>query len=212
MAKIWDITVPFRIDLPLWPGDPAPTMVPMKTMSGGHRCNVTRIDTGVHFGTHLDAPCHFIEGTKGVDSLALDVLVGDCVVGEIPGVMEITPNHLEALNLPPGTTRLLLKTRNSSLWDTPNHEFFKEFAALTADAAQWVVDRGIRLVGIDYLSIQLFADKVSTTHHVLLADEVIIVEGLDLRAVEPGAYHLTCLPMKLKDADGAPVRAILTEL
>jgi arylformamidase len=126
--------------------------------------------------------------------------------------MEITPNHLEALNLPPGTTRLLLKTRNSSLWDTPNHEFFKEFAALTADAAQWVVDRGIRLVGIDYLSIQLFADKVSTTHHVLLADEVIIVEGLDLRAVEPGAYHLTCLPMKLKDADGAPVRAILTEL
>lgn len=212
MTKIWDITVPFRTDLPLWPGDPQPSMTPMKSMSGGYRCNVTRLDTGVHFGTHLDAPCHFIEGTNGVDSLDLDVLVGECVVGEIPDEMEITPSHLDALDLPPGTKRLLLKTRNSALWDTPNHEFFKEFSALTADAAEWVVARGIRLIGIDYLSIQLFADEVSTTHHVLLGAEVIIVEGLDLRKVQPGAYRLTCLPMKLKNADGAPVRAILTEL
>jgi len=210
MTQIWDITVPFRTDLPLWPGDPPPTMTPMKCQAAGARCNVTRLDTGVHFGTHLDAPVHFIEGTKGVDQLDLGTLVGPCIVGLVPDVMEIAPRHLEALGLPEGTTRLLLRTKNSALWNTPAHEFDRDFAALTADAAQWVVDRGIRLIGIDYLSIQLFADRVSTTHLVLLGAEVIIVEGLDLRAVEPGAYELTCLPMKLAGADGAPVRAILT--
>lgn len=210
MTQIWDITVPFRTDLPLWPGDPPPSMTLMKCQAEGYRCNVTRLDTGVHFGTHLDAPVHFIEGGKGVDELALDVLVGPCVVGAVPDSAEIAPAHLDALGLPAGTTRLLLKTRNSDLWNKPDHAFFEDFAALTPEAAQWVVDRGIRLIGIDYLSIQRFADAVSTTHLVLLGAEVIIVEGLDLRAVRPGAYDLTCLPMKLAGADGAPVRAILT--
>ena len=210
MTQIWDITVPFRTDLPLWPGDPPPVVSLMKCQAAGYRCNVTRLDTGVHFGTHLDAPVHFIEGGKGVDQLDLDTLVGPCAVAEIPEVGGIEPAHLEALGLPPDTTRLLLKTRNSELWNQPDHEFFEDFAALTPEAAQWVVDRGIRLIGIDYLSIQRFADAVSTTHLVLLGAEVVIVEGLDLRAVEPGAYQLTCLPMKLADADGAPVRAILT--
>ena len=210
MTEIWDITVPYSTDLPLWPGDPAPTMTLMKCQADGYRCNVTRLDAGVHFGTHLDAPVHFIEGGKGVDELDLDILVGPCVVADVPDVKEITPDHLAALDLPATTTRLLLKTKNSALWDRPNHEFHKDFAALTADAAGWVVEHGIQLIGIDYLSIQLFADAVSTTHHVLLGAEVIIVEGLDLRAVTPGAYQLTCLPMKLVAADGAPVRAILT--
>jgi arylformamidase len=111
MTQIWDITVPFRTDLPVWPGDPVPSMTIMKCQADGYRCNVTRLDTGVHFGTHLDAPVHFIEGTKGVDELNLDVLVGACVVAEIPEVMEITPHHLEALDLPTGTIRLLLKTK-----------------------------------------------------------------------------------------------------
>ena len=210
MTEIMDITVAYRTDLPLWPGDPAPKMTLMKSQECGYRCNVTRLDTGVHFGTHLDAPCHFVEGGKAVEELNLDLLVGPCVVGEIPGVMEITPQHLEALNLPDGTKRLLLKTDNSDLWDKPNHLFHEGFAALTADAAQWVVDRGIGLIGIDYLSIQLFADAVSTTHLVLLSAEVIIVEGLDLREIAPRAYNLICLPMKIAGADGAPVRAILT--
>lgn len=210
MTQIWDITVPFRTDLPLWPGDPPPSMTLMKAQAAGARSNVTRLDTGVHFGTHLDAPVHFIEGGKGVDELALDDLVGPCVVGAVPETAEITPAHLDALGLPAGTRRLLLKTRNSALWNQPDHAFFEDFAALTPDAAQWVVDRGIRLIGIDYLSIQRFADAVSTTHLVLLGAEVVIVEGLDLRAVEPGDYELACLPMKLAGADGAPVRAILT--
>jgi len=212
MGKIWDITVPFRTDLPLWPGDPAPRTSLMKSVEGGYRCNVTRLETGVHFGTHLDAPCHFIEGGKAVEDLALDMLVGPCVVAEIPDTMEITPARLDTLHLPAGTRRLLLKTDNSRLWDRPDHEFHKGYAALTAEAARWVVDRGIGLIGIDYLSIQLFADAISTTHMVLLGAEVIIVEGLDLRAVAPGAYALTCLPLKLAGADGAPCRAILTEI
>lgn len=211
MAKIWDITLPFRTDLPLWPGDPAPRTSLMKSMEGGYRCNVTRLEMGVHFGTHLDAPCHFIEGGKAVDALALDMLVGPCVVAGIPEAAAITPAHLDALDLPADTRRLLLKTRNSALWDRPDHPFFEDYAALTPDAARWVVDKGIGLIGIDYLSIQRFADDVSTTHIVLLDAEVIIVEGLDLRAVGPGPYALTCLPMKLAGADGAPVRAILTE-
>jgi arylformamidase len=210
MSELKDITVAFRPDGPLWPGDPEPKMTLMKSMSGGYRCNVTRLDTGVHFGTHLDAPCHFIEGGKSVDQLDLGVLVGPCFVGEIPDVTEIEPAHLEALDLPDGTTRLLLKTKNSALWNDPAHSFDTEFAAITGDAAAWVVDRGIRLIGIDYLSIQLFADPVSTTHIVLLENEVIIVEGLDLRDVAPGAYNLTCLPMKIAGADGAPVRALLS--
>ena len=210
MPGIIDITVPFRTDLPLWPGDPAPRLSLMKSVEGGYRCNVTRIDTGVHFGTHLDAPCHFIEGGKSVDQLDMNVLVGPCFVGEIPDVAEITPDLLDGLNIPDGTVRLLLKTRNSALWATPNHDFDTDFAALTPDAAQWVVDRGIRLIGIDYLSIQRFADEVSTTHIVLLTEEVIIVEGLDLREATPGVYDLTCLPMKIAGSDGAPVRAILS--
>ena len=210
MKEIKDITVAFRPDLPLWPGDPAPIISLMKSQEGGYRCNVTRLDTGVHFGTHLDAPCHFIEGGKSVEELNLNLLVGTCFVGEIFGVMEITPKHLEALSIPDGTRRLLLKTDNSALWENPNHQFHKEYAALTAKGAQWVIDRGIGLIGIDYLSIQLFADVVSTTHLVLLGAEVIIVEGLDLREIVSGSYNLTCLPMKIAGADGAPVRAILT--
>jgi len=209
MSEILDITVPYSTDLPLWPGDPPPNMDYMKCISGGYRCNVTRLDSGVHFGTHLDAPCHFIEGRKGVDELDLGVLIGDCLVVEVPDVQEVTPEHLEARDIPPGTERLLIKTQNSALWDNPAHEFRTDYAAITADAAKWVVERGIKLIGIDYLSIQLFDDEVSTTHLVLLDAEVIIVEALDLRAAQPGNYKLTCLPMKLAGADGAPVRALL---
>jgi len=210
MSDIIDITVPFRTDLPLWPGDPRPEVSLMKSVEGGYRCNVTRIDTGVHFGTHLDAPCHFIDGGKTVDQLDLGVLVGRCFVGEIPDTAEISSANLDTLNIPEGTERLLLKTSNSELWSKPDHTFFEDYAALTADAARWVVEKGIRLIGIDYLSIQLFADDVSTTHIVLLEAEIIIVEGLDLRNVSGGVYDLACLPMKIAGSDGAPVRAVLT--
>jgi arylformamidase len=209
VGKIIDITVPFSTGLPLWPGDPAPSMDYMKCMAGGYRCNVTKLETGVHFGTHLDAPCHFIEGKKGVDELDLNVLVGTCTLIEIPDVQKIQVADLEACNIKKGTERLLIKTYNSDYWSQPAHEFRRDYSAITADAAAWIVDFGIKLIGIDYLSIQLFDDQVSTTHLVLLDAEVIIVEALDLRFAKPGNYKLTCLPMKLVGADGAPVRALI---
>ena len=211
MREIKDITLAFRSDLPLWPGDPVPIVSLMKSQEGGDPCNVTRLDTGVHFGTHLDAPSHFIRGGKAVEELNLDLLIGPCFVGEILGVKEITPKHLETLSIPSGTKRLLIKTDNSARWNNPKHQFDQEYVALTATAAQWVVDKGIGLIGIDYLSIQLFADVESTTHLVLLGAEVIIVEGLDLREISSGSYNLICLPMKIAGADGAPVRAVLTK-
>ena len=153
MSAIKDITVAFRSSLPPWPGDPAPSVSRIRSIAGGHRCNVTRIDTGVHFGTHLDAPCHFIEGAEAVEDLDLDVLVGPCHVAEVPDRTEITPADLDQAQIPPDTRRLLLRTDNSELWKRPDHAFVEDYAALTADAAQWVVERGIRLIGIDYLSI-----------------------------------------------------------
>ena len=111
------------------------------------------------FWTHLDPPVHFIEGGKGVDELDINVLVGPCVVVEVTDAMDITPDYLAALNQPADTARLLLKTKYSALWEKPNHAFHKDFAALTTNAARWVVDRGIKVIGIDYLSIQLFTER-----------------------------------------------------
>jgi arylformamidase len=158
----------------------------------------------------VDAPLHFVEGGASVEQLSLDTLVGpSLVVGFGPDVDAITPAHLEALALPSRTERLLLKTRNSVLWDDPTHPFSSEYVALTSEAATWLVGRGVRLVGIDYLSIQRFEDAEPLTHRVLLEAGVIIVEGLNLSQVEPGPYHLACLPLKLVGSDGAPARAVL---
>ena len=206
MGKIIDITVPFSTDLPLWPGDPAPSMDYMKCMAGGYRCNVTRLETGVHFGTHLDAPCHFIEGKKVVDELDLNVLVGTCTLIEIPDVQKIEVADLEACNIKKGTERLLIKTYNSHYWSQPAHEFRKDYSAITADAAAWMVDFGIKLIGIDYLSIHLLMISVYNSPS-FAGRGGYNCRALDLRFAEPGNYRLTCLPMKLVGADGAPVRA-----
>tara|TARA_B100000886_G_scaffold285769_1_gene210260 strand:- start:340 stop:978 length:639 start_codon:yes stop_codon:yes gene_type:complete len=209
MPEMIDITVPYTVDLPLWPGDPKPRMDFIKCISNGSRCNVSRIEAGVHFGTHLDAPCHFIEGGKSVDELDLAVLVGECILIEVSDVQAITTQHLQNAAIPPGTERLLIKTKNSQLWANPKHKFKRDFAAITPDAAKWIVENKIKLIGIDYLSVQLFNDRVSTTHLVLLKAETVIVEALDLRLPAPGKYKITCLPLKLVGADGAPVRAFL---
>jgi len=143
--------------------------------------------------------------------MPLDVLIGPATVIDVGEADTITPEILEAAGLGVQSPRVLFKTRNSRLWDNPAHEFCKDFVALTQDAARWVTAHGIRLVGIDHMSIQLYHDPDSTTHQVLLSAGVIIVEGLDLRAVSPGSYDLMCLPMKLVGSDGAPARVVLAE-
>jgi arylformamidase len=207
--EILDISLPLSAGLPVWPGDPAVVVERIRSISGGDASNDSRIACSVHSGTHVDAPAHFIEGGSTVDQLALGVLIGPATVVEVPDVSIVTPDILEKASLPEGIQRLLIKTRNSALWKDPHHQFHGEFTALNTEAAGWIVEKGIRLVGVDYLSIQLFGDTEPLTHRALLLSGVIIVEGLDLRNVHPGDYSLVCLPIKLAGCDGAPARAVL---
>ncbi|WP_434222655.1 cyclase family protein [Limnospira platensis CENA597] len=177
-------------------------------LAAGDEANVSQLDTDVHVGTHVDAPCHFIESGTAVEDLSLDVLMGVAYVAELPEVQAVTALDLEKLNLPPKTTRLLLYTTNSQLWQDNVTEFNKDFVALTADGAQWLVDKGIRLIGVDYLSVQRYHDS-TLTHEILLKAGIIIVEGLNLTNVAAGMYQLVCLPIKLVGSDGSPARAVL---
>jgi arylformamidase len=207
--KIFDISVSIHPKLPVWPGDPPVVLERYRQLSEGDVSNDSRMACSVHSGTHVDAPAHFIEDGLSVEQLALDILVGTATLVEFPEIDIITPDLLEIQKLPPQIERLLLKTKNSDLWTDPNHEFNPDFVALSAESASWMVNKGIKLVGIDYLSIQRFKDAEPLTHRILLEAGVVILEGLDLRAVEPGNYQLICLPLKLTGSDGAPARAIL---
>ncbi len=206
-----DISLTLHPDLPVWPGDAPVILERMRSISEGSASNDTRLRCSVHAGTHVDAPCHFLENGASVDQLPLDVLVGPATVVAIEDTSVITPNDLMDRNLPGDTRRLLIRTPNSELWSDPSHRFHRDFVALNPAAAQWVVDQGIRLIGVDYLSVQRYSDTNAATHRILLKAGVVIVEGLDLRGVRPGSYELMCLPMKLAGSDGAPARAVLIE-
>jgi arylformamidase len=197
--------------MPTWPDSVGLRLVRTMSLEAGDKANVSRLDCDVHMGTHVDAPWHFLKDGFTVDAMSLDVLIGPAVVGYLPDASVLTPSELADLNLPSSTKRLLLRTRNSELWAAGVTEFRKDYVALSAAAARWVVDRGIRLVGIDYLSVQCYEDN-PLTHKILMKAGVIIVEGLNLIDVQPGLYELICLPIRLVGADGAPVRAVLREL
>ena len=209
--KIFDISVSIHPKLPVWPGDPQVVLERYRQQSKGDASNDSRLACSVHCGTHIDAPAHFIDRGTTIEQLSLDSLVGSATVVEFPEIDRITPDLLETQRIDAQTDRLLFKTKNSELWADPEHEFYPDFVALSAESARWVVKKGIKLVGIDYLSIQLFKDAEPQTHQILLEAGVIILEGLDLRAVEPGNYQLICLPLKLAGSDGAPARAILIQ-
>jgi arylformamidase len=209
--KILDISVPVSPGMPVWPGDSPVELERYRALSAGDDCNVSRICCSVHSGTHVDAPEHFIDNALTVEDLSLDMLIGPALVIEVPAAGAIEPDFLESVPLPHGTVRLLFKTRNSDLWRKPDHSFHSDYVALSPQAAAWIVDRGIRLIGVDYLSVQMFADSEPLTHRTLLKAGVIVVEGLNLQAVRPGSYQLICLPLKLAGSDGAPARAVLIE-
>jgi arylformamidase len=207
--KIFDISVAIHPKFPVWPGDPQVVLERYRKLSNGDASNDSRLACSVHSGTHLDAPAHFIENGATVEQLPLGMLVGTATVVEFPEIDMITPDLLETQKLDSQTERLLLKTKNSNLWTDPDHEFNPDFVALSAESARWIVNSGIKLVGIDYLSIQMFKDVEPLTHRILLEADIIILEGLNLREVEPGEYQLICLPLKLAGSDGAPARTIL---
>ena len=209
MRRIIDISVPVYSGMPFYPGDPGAEVRRTRQISVGNVANLSELRLGSHTGTHIDAPRHFEDDMETVDRLALDVLVGPARVVDLTGAgSEITRADLESAGVA-RTTRLLLKTTNSSLWSSP--AFSEDYVALSSDAARYLVDQEIKIVGIDYLSIERFRSEEFAVHHTLLGNGVIVLEGIDLTGVAAGEYDLVCLPLKIRDGDGAPARAILIE-
>lgn len=203
---IFDISIGIDENLPLWPGDPELRLQWAANIEQGDLVNLTELSMSIHTGTHIDAPLHFLPNGKPIDSLSLNVFVGEAQVVAIPqDVNLITVDILQDV-CEINAARILFKTKNSQLWETS--KFQQDYVALEASAAQWLVDQGVQLVGIDYLSIAPFKDP-APTHETLLNNEVVIVESLDLRLVKPGIYTLICLPLKLVGREAAPARAIL---
>jgi arylformamidase len=209
--RIYDISVPISAATPTYPGDPGIEIKQWAALDKGDAANVSLLHFGAHTATHVDAPAHFIEGARKVDALPLDALIGPARVVLIQDDVDaIEPKHL-----PPDamkdTTRLLFKTRNSAFWSDMSRGFRQDFTYITPEVARVLVAAGVRLVGIDYLSVEKFKSERHETHEILLASGAVIVEGLDLREVDAGAYELICLPLKIAagSGDGAPARAIL---
>ena len=202
-----DISVPLSEDLPAFPGDPA-----IRLERAGVAANpfhLTRLSLGSHAGTHIDAPAHLLGEGATVDAIPLEWLIGPCRVVDLRGRKgAIAAGDLKPLPLA-GVRRLLLRTDNSELWLRPG--FCEDYVGLAPDAANYLVALGIRLVGIDYLSIEP-AGETSTVHRTLLGAEVVILEGLNLAGTPAGDYELLCLPLKLIRVDGAPCRAVLRPL
>lgn len=212
MTRLIDITVPVHPGMTVWPGAPSPRFDRRCDMEHGAEANDSDVFFNLHSGTHVDAPSHFVRGGNTADDLSLSTLMGDAYVAEVPHEIDsIDDVVFESLKIPVSTKRLLLRTKNSALWQTRPGEFVPNFTAVNENGALWLVRRGIELVGIDYLSIQRFHDGPEA-HVVLLGAGVIILEGLNLSEVAAGWYELICLPMKLQGLEGAPVRALLKEL
>jgi arylformamidase len=209
--KIYDITFPISAATPIYEGDPAVEIKTVHSIANGASANVSQICCGMHTSTHVDAPAHFIEGARKVHDIDLEKLIGDCRVVELDvNVLVIEPQHLENFE---SAERVLFKTRNSAYWNEPEKGFRKDFTYISPEAAHVLVEKNVKLVGIDYLSVEKFGSEDFATHKILLAKEIVIIEGLDLRQVPAGSYELICLPLKYIGGagDGAPARTVLRE-
>jgi arylformamidase len=200
--KLFDITFPIRESMVTWEGDPGVRLERVRSLEAGELCNISRLDFGVHTGTHVDAPIHFSDGAEGADALPLEAMIGPANVVDATQADVLDRATLAGLAISAGSERLLFKTPSSDLW--AREEFVPDFVELTGDGAEYLVARHVKLVGIDYL---LVGDD--DAHRALLGAGVVALEGLDLREVEPGKYQLVCLPLRIVGSDGAPARAIL---
>jgi len=208
---IYDISLTISPNLPTWPGDPGLQLELYASMDNGALYNATKISSSVHLGTHVDAGRHFLNEGRTVEQLPLDVLTGPCYVAQLPdGIEAITSEVLDRTEITSEMKRVLFGTRNSHLWAKGESQFQTDFVAITEDGAEWLVDRGIQLVGVDYLSVAPYEDSLST-HIILLKAGVVLVEGLNLSSIMRGFYDLYCLPLKIAGSDGAPARAILVQ-
>ena len=205
MPEIIDISVPLSPGTVSWENESTPVIERVHSIEAGDGYNLSRLVFGTHSGTHVDAPLHFIAAGGSVDQLPLDALIGPVLVVDARDVVREIGVELVERELPAGCERVLFSTRNSELWDEPG--FRSDFVGISLQAATLLAERGVRLVGIDYLSV-----GSPETHRELLSHGVILLEGLDLRGVAAGRYRLACLPLRIVGADGAPARAVLTAL
>lgn len=208
MTELIDISVPLHPGLPLWPQTPTLRIAQEMSLANGDEANVSRLDLDAHSGTHIDAPLHFIPDGDTTDDIPLHKFIGPCFVADCRGLQRITAADLEAARIPGDTRRLLLKTDNSTFWQDFQQPFRPDFCALSLDAARWIAQREMCLVGIDYHSIQMYDDPFDT-HIVLLQHKIVILESLNLRDVPAGAYELLCLPLRVWGIEAVPVRAVL---
>lgn len=204
--KLIDVTVPIDSNLATYPGNTPFSLEGIKRLARGDSSNISTMHLSAHAGTHVDAPRHFFDDGGGVESLALEMLCGRTRVVELTTRNTVTAEDLAGFDLREDV-RLLLKTANSRLWGTP--DFHQDFIGVSEGAARFLVDRGVKVLGVDYLSVEPYETPGAPAHHVLLGAGTIVIEGLNLRDVEPGAYEMYCLPLALVGADGAPARVIL---
>lgn len=196
--------------VPVWPKSPGISVTWRKRLDRGDSANLTRLDTDVHVGTHVEGKLHNFNDGAAIDGIPLDIFVGPAVVVDFAAASALTATVLDAASISHGTTRVLLKTKNSAFWEHPRHAFREDFTGLTVDGAQWLVDHGITLVGNDYLSIAQYGQG-REVHDILLEGGVTIIEGLDLRLAVAGEYELICLPLKLVGREATPARAVLLQ-
>jgi arylformamidase len=204
--KLIDVSVPLDAKLASYPGNTPFSIEPVKRLASGGSSNLSTLHMSAHSGTHVDAPRHFFDSGAATESLSLDILIGRTRVIEVPTRKAITHDDLAPFNLAEDV-RLLIKTANSRLWGTP--EFHQNYVGLSESAAKHLVGHGVKLVGVDYLSVEQFHTPGAPAHHALLGAGAIVIEGLDLRDVDPGVYDMVCLPLRIVGCDGAPARVVL---
>ena len=211
MAIYYDISVPLRSGGVVYPGNPAISITAQQAISQGAGANVSRIDMGSHSGTHVDAPKHFFDDGAGADTLPLDVLMGPArLIAVDDAVKSVGETELRAHDLR-GVTRVVIRTRNSAWLASGSTEFHPDYTFLSPEGAAYLVGLGVKLVGVDYLSVEQFHSGHHRTHRTLLGADVVIIEGLVLTEPPPGDYELRCLPLRLTGLDGAPARAVLID-
>jgi arylformamidase len=203
--KLIDVSVSLDAKLPTYPGNTPFSLEATQRIAEGASSNVSALHMSAHAGTHVDAPRHFFDAGGGADTLALDMLIGRT------RVVEVTSRRIEASDLEPfdlsEDVRVLIKTHNSRLWGDP--QFHADFVGVAESGARYLIDHGVKVVGVDYLSVEIYKAPGKPAHNLLLGNGAIVIEGLNLRDVDPGVYDMFCLPLKIVGSDGAPARVVL---
>ncbi len=209
LSRGWrDVSVTVRTGLPVWPGNPSVDLTPVQSFPQGDEVTISKLSLGAHTGTHMDAPLHFIQAGKTIDEVPLEIGLGSARVIEIENQEVITVEELEKHTIGAGE-RLLFKTHNSARDLFAKDDFTEDYVYISTEAGEYLADKGVMLVGVDYISVGGYQKNAPEVHRALLGNGVWIVEGLGLSQISPGAYDLLCLPLKLKGLEASPVRALL---